>query len=99
MKEAAKEIAVEALPRGWQEALKDKPEPVKREGLEAVKQAAKELAAEALPGDWRKVAEAELRKADNETRYEQRKEAMKEQGIKQEWTSPRLRRPKAGKFG
>ena len=94
LKEAAKEIAVEALPRGWQEALKDKPEPVKREGLEAVKQAAKELAAEALPGDWRKVAEAELRKADNEARYEQRKEAMKEQGIKQEWDFSKVEKAK-----
>ena len=64
--------------------LKEKPEPVKREGVEAVKQAAKELAA-CLTGEQRKAAEAELREADNEVRYEQRKEQMKQDGIKQEW--------------
>jgi conjugative relaxase-like TrwC/TraI family protein len=93
-KEAAKELALEALPGGWKDDLKEKPEPVKREGLESVKQSVKELAAEALPGEWKKAAEAELRKADNEARYEQRKGQMKQDGIKQEWDFSKVEKAK-----
>lgn len=94
LKEAVKEIAIETLPPGWQDALKEKPEPVKREGIEAVKQAGKELAAEALPGEWRKAAQEELQKADNEARYEQRKQQMKQEGIKQEWDFSKVEKAK-----
>lgn len=85
LQKAVKEIGYEALPKGYQNLLKETPEPVKREGIEAAKQAVKEIAAEALPGEWSRIAKAELRKADNEARYEQRKEATQGNGIKQEW--------------
>ena len=74
---------------------KEKPELIKREGLEVIKQSIKEVAADhILPGDWGKIARAEIRKADNEARYEQRKEANKEQGIKQEWDFSKVEKAK-----
>ena len=72
----------------------ERPEPIQREGMDAVKRTAKEVAAELLPNDWGKAAKAELRKEDNEARYEQRKEAMKEQGIKQEWDFQKVEKAK-----
>lgn len=82
---ALKEIVVETLPYNLQKGLQAKPEPVKRDGLEAAKQAAKETVAEALPGAYKEAAQTVLKKVDNEARYEQRTKEIKQEGIKQEW--------------
>lgn len=82
LQKAVKEIGYEALPKGYQNLLKETPEPVKREGIEAAKQAVKEIAAEALPGVYKGAAKEALRQADRQARYEENKE---KNGIKQEW--------------